>query len=693
MRLLHSALFILHSTLAICALDAQIALKNSTIELAITEDGNLATLANLQTGQNYAGGHPLWRLYFDTHSEKEQEVLAQSPSIKPQITKTADTIILRYDSLEKNGQPLQIALELKITLENNLVRFSSKITNNEPHTIIRELHYPLVGNLQLPSDHKLLTAQRVGRLYDDPVKAIPGTAYFGPDQHFKQMPILYPRAVSANCFVFPGERQGLYLGSHDATFQDTWHGVRLYEDGLLEAGLYKYPNCFAGETWENTANVIAPYSGTWHQASKIYRAWVDTWWSHEEPPLWVKKMTGWQRIILRHQYGETFFRYTDLPNRILQTGLGVGCDTVLAFGWWNTGMDNGYPDYSTDPAQGGDAAWKKAIADTKARGGRLLLYFNGKLIDRDSDYFKNGDGQEVSYNDNTGAIQLATYKFRGMGTSVWAYNSRSFSIADTRNPKWRKILTGYADIAYDFGADSVFYDQLGYGEEQTNWDLSREFPVPNLRVIADKADALKAIREHIKTKNAPDFALGTEWFTDVTAQHVDYVHLMDNQAAPNFFIDWTRYTFPEVIISDREIYDDTDVERRVNLTVLLGLRNDIDIYRCRDLIDKTPVYQAYLTKINQIKTRYSDLLLLGRYCDTEGFATDNPKIMARSFSSKNQKAIVLTQSQTASETCAVTVPGYRYKESSMAENAAMVGAQKIVIGKNALAVLIYEKIP
>ena len=54
------------------------------------------------------------------------------------------------------------------------------------------------------------------------------------------------------------------------------------------------------------------------------------------------------------------------------------------------------------------------------------------------------------------------------------------------------MLLNWADRAREYGANSVFYDQLGYGERATNWDLSREFPVPNMHVIADKAVVFSA---------------------------------------------------------------------------------------------------------------------------------------------------------------------------------------------------------
>jgi len=144
-----------------------------------------------------------------------------------------------------------------------------------------------------------------------------------------------------------------------------------------------------------------------------------------------------------------------------------------------------------------------------------------------------------------------------------------------------------ADRAIAFGVDSVFYDQLGYAEASSNWDLTGEFPVPNTRVIADKADTLKMIHDYLDKNAPPDFALGTEWFTDVTAQHVDYIHNIYGATGPTDFIDWIRYTFPEVVLSDREIRDDTDIPRRVNHLVLKGLRNGIEIYRCRPVAART----------------------------------------------------------------------------------------------------------
>ena len=690
---------------AVSATAQNYTLEDQKASVTVDSHGNLTSLKNVQTGQEYAAGAPLWRLYFD-RKDGEKEIEVRAANSVPEVRRNGGRIELRYGSLKTRGGELRVRLVLWIRVEEGLVRFGSEVANEEPHTIIRELQYPLVGSCRLPIGCKILTTVSGGQLYPDPVRHIlivgNSPPYMAPSQFFRQMDLKYPGHTSANCFALVNDAQGLYLGSHDTTFQDTWHGLRVNPNARgafeeLEVGLYKYPNCAKGQVWSCDANVIAPYSGSWHRTSRFYRKWADTWWHHREAPRWVRMMKGWQRVIFTHQYGERFFRFDDLPGRIKNAGNRVGVETVLGFGWWQSGMDNGYPDcyWVTDSAQGGDEAWAKAIADFRRGGGRFMLYFNGKLIDRASDFYRNGAGSRVCYHDNTGADYAEQYRFKGLGTFTGLHNARTFVVADTRRAEWRKWLLRMADRAIGFGADSVFYDQLGYCEATVNWDLSGEFPVPNTRIMADKADTLRMIHDYLDTKGNPDFALGTEHFTDVTAQHVDYIHNITGATGPADFTEWVRYTFPEVVLSDREIRDDTDIPRRVNHAMLKGLRNDIEIYRCRDLIDKTPTYQRHLAQVNRLKDKYCDLLLAGLYRDTDGFLSDNPKVNARCFVNGKRLAVVATQSAEQTAVTRIRVPGFVFRESDAVGDVRITpadgGGQNVQVGRDGVAVLIYQK--
>ena len=665
-------------------------------EIEIDADGRLQKLAF--GGRNHAGGRPLWRLYYNTLDRKEIEVSGADE--KPEVSVVADTVFLKYDRV--GGRAFRLCL--KVWTEGSMVRFGASLRNDEPHTVIRELQYPLIGNLQIPADYKLLTTHTGGQLHDDPVRKISDVdvrpLYMTPAQKFRQYDLQYPRSAAANCFAFTGPRDGLYFGSHDLSLQQTWHGLRTYpDDGTighttsdfrhLEAGFYRYPNAMCGDSWSNDASVVVPYEGDWTATARIYRRWADGWWKHGEVPRWVRDMTGWQRIIFKHQYGEYLRKYEDLPGRIASVGESVGCNAVLAFGWWKEGMDNGYPNYTVDDTQGGDEAWKAAIAEYRAKGNRLLLYYNGRLIDVESDFYRNGGGSQVANRDNTGREFTEHYKFTGEGTTLGYYDSRTFVIADMSKRIWRDQLVSWADRAMAYGADAVFYDQLGVAEEFPNWDLSREFPVQDVFTGAYKADALREIRDHIKAKD-PEFALGTEWLSDCTSQYCDFVHIVEFTALPESFPEWFRYTFPEVIWSDRCVRDDNDVPRRVNNTLLKGLRNDIEVFRCRGLIDETPVYREHLAKINALRAAWPELLLEGRYTATDGFTCSDAGLTARSYSAGKRMAVVVTNTGEKKRKGTVKVPGYHFVEGRDLDFKPLT-SPKVKLGQYGLNVLIYEK--
>ena len=664
-------------------------------EIEIDADGRLRKLAF--NGRNYAGGQALWRLYYNTPGQKEIEVSGTDE--KPEVTVQADTVFLKYSRV--GGRDFTLCL--KVWTEGTMVRFGASLENREPHTIIRELQYPLIGHLQIPDDYQLLTTHTGGQVFDNPVWKISNVdvrpLYMTPAQMFRQYDLQYPRNAASNCFAFTGPDDGLYFGSHDPSLQQTWHGLRTYPDEgtightttdfkHLEAGFYRYPNAMYGDTWSNDASVVVPYEGDWTATSRIYRHWADTWWKHEAVPKWVQDMTGWQRIIFKHQYGEYLRKYSDLPGRIASVGESVGCNAVLAFGWWKEGMDNGYPNYTVDDTQGGDEAWKAAIAEYRAKGNRLLLYYNGRLIDVESDFYRSG-GSRVANRDNTGREFTEHYKFTGEGTTLGYYDSRTFVIADMSKRLWRDQLVAWADRAMSYGADAVFYDQLGVAEEFPNWDLSREFPVQDVFTGAYKADALREIRDHIKALD-PEFALGTEWLSDCTSQYCDFVHIVEFTALPESFPEWFRYTFPEVVWSDRCVRDDNDVPRRVNNTLLKGLRNDIEVFRCRGLIDETPVYQAHLAKVNALRHAWPELLLEGRYTATDGFSCSNGALTARSYSADGKRAVVVANNGEKRQKGTVQVPGYRFTEGRSLSFEPLSSAS-VNLQQNDLAVLVFEK--
>lgn len=681
-----------------------VTLQNDKISVSVGQDGLLYALTNAETGQNYADGRYFWRMYYDSKEQKEIEILGENQAV--QVSEEEGAIVLKYSgltALRRRGEPLHVDMNVTLTvmLEQDKVRFACSLENNEPHTVIREMQYPLVRGIQCPADHKLFTAEAGGMLFDNPLKTINKMAaspYKKPEQYFRQRDVKYGAKVFMNCFALLGDNQGLYFGSHDTSFQDTWHGMRVYRDenreySMLECGFYKYPHCFCGEKWACDANVVAPYSGTWHKGADIYRNWVATWWDQRPTPYWVKVMPSWQRVIFKHQYGEYFFTYDDLNGCIKDAGESVHANAVFTFGWWAEGMDHGNPDYSPDETQGGDAAWAKAIEDYQADGGHILLYYNGKLIDRESRFYRSGMGPKVARHDNTGSEILERYKFTGMGTWLGEYDQRTFAVATMMDPRWNEVLFGLQDRAHNLGAHSVFYDQLGYIEkESTNWDTSREFPVPDTHGIYKRMQCLKLLRDRYAEKD-PEFALGVEGTVDALAQYCDYTHGYPANDGPERWMRFFRYVYPDIVFTERGQRDDVDVPRHVNNAVLDGQRNDIEIYRCRDIISDTPVYQAYLAQVNAIKNKYADVLMAGTYNESFGFTCSNDALLSSSFVNGDMMAVVVANQNMNGakvESATIKADGYKLADVSVTGGGRANGA-KVTLGQYDMAVLLFEK--
>ena len=171
MKTLQRIFVLLLCSVVWCSVSAKSAvLRNDKVEVEVDEKGNLVVLKNLTTGHNYASGGLLWRLYYDTREEQEIEVVGSEQA--PKIKSNGKSIVISYDKLSVRGEVVDITLQLTLTLEGENVRFASAVKNGVDHSVVRELHYPLVHNAQLPADHDLILSQNGGRFLGKPVEAI-----------------------------------------------------------------------------------------------------------------------------------------------------------------------------------------------------------------------------------------------------------------------------------------------------------------------------------------------------------------------------------------------------------------------------------------------------------------------------------------------------------------------------------------
>jgi hypothetical protein len=104
---------------------------------------------------------------------------------------------------------------------------------------------------------------------------------------------------------------------------------------------------------------------------------------------------------------------------------------------------------------------------------------------------------------------------------------------------------------------------------------------------------------------------------------------------PEAFGELLRYTFPEFVITNRG-GGPRDRRAQLGYAFTLGWRIDANL---RDVTD--PVLARYLGRMNELRNSHPELLMEGRFVDTENFLCDNSEIASHAFVSGNAMAVTL----------------------------------------------------
>ncbi len=684
-------------------------ISNGTVALALDDRARLAELRNLQTGRDYAGGRGLWRLIYSHGPVIEEEITAGA--CEPRISSPApETLRIEYADMPAPTGREAFALTIDIRLAGEDILFSAELANHAgPDRVIREFNFPTIQNLALAPGQCLYGFGPMGgrpqRIEDIPAAiARRHSLYIAEDQKGINLP------WSMNGFaMFADESDSLYLGDHDPAFGLTTHLFRK-RGGEIDAGFHRSPYLAPGGKTTLSGFVVSPLAGDWHACARKFRRWFDRWYEPAPKPASLTRgFNGWYRLIFRHQYGKVLFAYDDMP-RILASMKQTGIDTLIMFGWWRDGMDAGYPEYAFDESQGGREALKARIREFREAGGKVILYFNGRLIDTATEYYRTR-GKNIAIQGPDRCNIIEAYKFAGPGINLrHLFGHKSFALACPYSREWLDILKRHIDTAIDLGADGVFFDQLGMPERPC-FNPDHGHPAPMMDGRAKRMEQLRELRKHLKSRR-PEMSFGAEWVHHMIAPFVDYCHSCPGwndvvnrnwekagqKPKLTHFVELFRYTFPEIPVSDRGIREDTDIERRVNLALLRGLFSDVEVHRCRSLIEETPHYKAYLTKANALRDRFRRLIVNGLFRDTEGATCDNPEVAYAVFTAGDELALVATQSHLPETTAAFRVPGYRFRDWGALGEVALDGAAagetfRLTISKHGLAVLVFRKEP
>ena len=678
-------------------------MENEFITLEMDENGILQELRNRKTGRNLLRPHQLLRLILGDSGCLELDAV---PAGRPEVQCEAGRVSLKYSAVEcEERGTIPIAVSLSAELCGDEIHWGIALENRSREQVVREVHYPILSIRDPEPPMAAITSERVSERLENLPAQIRScfTHYMAPDQKYIRRTALYPgRAASMNCFALDWGNEGLYYGCHDSTFELTGLVFELERQKSVNMYVVRYPFLKADGNWRECNIVTAPYSGSWTVCAEKYRKWADGWFTPPQIPDHVAHSPGWQRIILHHQYGEYLFPYEKLE-QAYDDAAKAGIDTLFLFGWTAAGMDSGYPVYSADPKLGGVKTLKENIRKVQAKGGKVILYFNGQLIDVESDYYRSGEGARVAIKRADGTEHRESYNFTNGGTFLRAFVNKTFVVACPACRSWLEILKRHVDFAVELGVDSVFFDQLGLLSYPC-CDPSHGHPVPYTGIMQGKREMLKELYEYTKSRN-PEMGVGIECTTDQTLQYTDFVHIFGFPAGV-WNSDWRergekprtlsasylfKAAFPEAVISNRNIRDDSDVEFPVNQMLLLGSRSDVEIYRCRATIAETPHYQAYLAKANALRERFGRLLYDGTFRAETFHRVSNPEIQTNSFLLGDELAVLLTQSNRELARTEAVAPGFQLERLDSVSGDVTMEEGVVTIPRNGFAVLLYRR--
>lgn len=678
-------------------------MENEWISLLFDETGVLTEFHNRKSGRNLVRPHQLVRLILGDADCLELDALPAGP---PDIRRKGDRVTLAFSTVDcAERGTIPIAVTLSVELCGDEIHWGIALENRSKKLTVREVHYPILTIRDPEPPMAAITSERVSNRIEDLPRQIRScfTQYMAPDQKYIRYLALYPgRPASMNCFALDWGADGLYCGCHDPAFELTGQVFELEKNSSVNLYLARYPFLKPGMNRSECHIVTAPYCGNWSVSAAKYRKWADSWFTPPRIPEHVAFSPGWQRIILHHQYGEYLFPYEKLESAY-DDAKKAGIDTLFLFGWTAAGMDSGYPVYSPDPKLGGIGALKENIRKVQARGGKVILYFNGQLIDVESEYYRSGEGAQVAIKRADGTEHRESYNFTSGGTFLRAFVNKGFVVACPSCRSWLEILKRHVDFALELGVDSVFFDQLGMLPYPC-CDPSHGHPVPYTGIMRGKREMLRELYEYAKSRK-PDLGFGIEGTTDQTLQYTDFVHIV-GAPAEVWNPDWRtrgekplthsasylfKAAFPEAVISNRNIRDDSDVEFPVNQMLLIGSRSDVEVYRCRATIAATPRYQAYLAKANAWRERFGRLLYEGKFRAETLHSVSNPEVQSNSFQLGDELAVLLTQSNRDLARTEVAAPGFQLERLDSVSGDVTLENGVITIPRNGFAALLYRR--
>jgi hypothetical protein len=661
-------------------------LEGKTMRYAINEKGQVVSLYNKLTCHEYVyTPGDLWKLIYQEGERTEIPVPSTGQAFKAQIDNDqngASCLKLTYDGLSGDGRQLNVKLVMTYKMTDDRLFVTSELVNDDPSPMM-ELQVTAASCMRSlagqPEKDAIAWPVDLGRRIPNPAYSDLSVyagfrKYERHDQYHTDLNGLYPGRLSMQWYDWYNQNEGLYVGSHDASHQTTaMHVERDVKLNVLRMGVIRYPMLNTGERWESPPVVYAVHAGDWHNGARIYREWIEKegGWHKPDQPEWMRQFKGWLRVILKQHHMEINWDYSQVP-ALYDEAAASGLDTIFLLGWEKGGFARMWPDYRVDDRMGGEAGLRSAIDAVHAKGGKVIMFLSYALIDPKSRFYQEGPGRKATTKSLWDLEIPFSETYCGEGTWRKLGNPpMPMYLSCAGSPDWQKKMIESAEYCLNLGADGVLYD-IGGMTPYFCYDSSHTHAKPS-QSCSEKAHRYQELHDFIRSRGK-DKVIMMEHNVDVFAQHMDLSQGGTTAPDPKNLLELYRYTFPELIMTNRNLgHDEENYRQKANYSFIYGLRFDMSIFRCCGSLSDIPEYAAYLKEINDLRARYQEFLLKGRFMDCDGFCLDNPVLVGKAYQSADARvAVALWNPSDCSQCYTINGPGSTAKQGELSAQSVTV---------------------
>jgi hypothetical protein len=471
------------------------------------KNGAMESIDNLLTGQltNLSGYYPLWSI--NTMASSFTANNANSFSVT--IDDTNSTLYMFW-TIEK--PQFSVLVEVEPDTTTGGVAMSIDVNNFNKNQTITSVNFPYMAGFDRLGDSvfdNLAVPKRDGML-------IPNFQEILKNQ---SLGLPYPGALSMQFFlIYDNSVGGLYEAAQDpgSNYKSLEVASHTFQTHLFN--IYwnlASPQIFPGNQFSmNYSIVLAGFAGeTWADGAQLYKGWALKQWYTEagtlpnraDIPQWFKNIgVIWKGGPENSSAPDP---NSEMPNITRSVQKYFPNETVLLdwWGWNQYGFDRGYPDYY--PPLGGQSAMELAINQTEREGGKVMLFFSGRLVDTNTSVFQEHKNDMIV--GPNGQIYIENF------------SKEPFAVPDPTTAWWKSEVVNYTTTGVkDYHIDGVYLDSVAVASPMINYANSSNPTLSGGTWWKAFAGIFTAVRNSIRQYN-PSAIVTSEGVCEVYIPYLD----------------------------------------------------------------------------------------------------------------------------------------------------------------------------